>query len=163
MVYRPTCMQCMVFTSIGAPAFAAPIAQLFNRSLITSTVPQQASHHITRIPKVPTPPCHHNLIRPYPLLQSYGELWSYGKAHCQNIHLSIYPSLLQPPTDLNFHDQFAFRPTTAELPSWPCLSNHKWHVDPYVRLFCLDFSKAFDTVRHSTLLEKLAKLNHAAI
>ena len=29
---------------------------------------------------------------------------------------------------------------------------------PYVHVFALDFSKAFDTVQYTTLLEKLAKL-----
>jgi len=29
---------------------------------------------------------------------------------------------------------------------------------PYVRVFSLDFSKAFDTVRHATLMEKLSTL-----
>ena len=32
-------------------------------------------------------------------------------------------------------------------------------TQPFVRVFSLDFSKAFDSVRHSTLMEKMAKLD----
>ena len=31
-------------------------------------------------------------------------------------------------------------------------------TNPYVAVYALDFSKAFDTVRHSTLMEKMAML-----
>jgi len=32
-------------------------------------------------------------------------------------------------------------------------------VNPYVRVFTLDFSKALDTVRHKTIMEKAAELH----
>jgi len=31
-------------------------------------------------------------------------------------------------------------------------------TQPFVHVFALDFSKAFDTVRHATLMEKMARL-----
>ena len=31
-------------------------------------------------------------------------------------------------------------------------------TQPFVRVFALDFSKAFDTVRHAVLVEKMARL-----
>jgi len=31
-------------------------------------------------------------------------------------------------------------------------------IQPYVRVFALNFSKAFDTVRHATLMKKMAHL-----
>jgi len=134
------------FLRLGAPAFATPIAQLFNQSLIISihcSTAMEASHHHTYSQSLPpTPPCHHNFDQ-YPLLQ-------------------FYLSLLQPPIDLNFHDQFAFRSTgstTAALIALLQTISDMLISQPYVRLFALDFSKAFDTVQHSTLLEKLAKLN----
>jgi len=62
---------------------------------------------------------------------------------------------------MEYSDQFAFRPTgstTAAL-IWilytitQLLSQHD-----YVIVLALDFSKAFDSVRHSTLFDKLAHL-----
>ena len=69
----------------------------------------------------------------------------------------IYPSLLCPPYLQTISDQFAFRPcgsTTAALISilhtiTSMLANNK-----YVIVYAVDFSKAFDTVRHSTLFPR---------
>jgi len=36
---------------------------------------------------------------------------------------------------------------------------HLLTIHPYVIVIALDFSKAFDTVRHSTLINKMADLN----
>ena len=74
----------------------------------------------------------------------------------------LYPALLVPPCNLTFSDQYAFRPTgstTAVLVQLfhtvtELLSDH-----PYVVVIALDFSKAFDTVRHLTVLQKLASLD----
>jgi len=73
----------------------------------------------------------------------------------------LHPTFSAPPSTLNFSDQFAFRPsesTTAALiyifhTVTQLLTNYQ-----YVTVIALDFTKAFDTVRHSTLLDKMADL-----
>jgi hypothetical protein len=74
----------------------------------------------------------------------------------------IYPALQSPPPTLSFSDQFAFRPTGSPTSAIVSLLNTITNLllsNPYVIVISLDFSKAFDTVRHSTLLGKLAELN----
>jgi len=63
---------------------------------------------------------------------------------------------------LSYTDQYAFRPTgsttatvVALLQSVPELLSY----NPYVVVIALDFTKAFDSVRHSTLLHKMASMN----
>ena len=74
----------------------------------------------------------------------------------------MYPAFLSPPPTLTLSDQFAFRPTgstTAALISFLNIITNMLLTNPYVIVIALDFSKAFDTVRHTTLLDKLAQLD----
>jgi len=58
-----------------------------------------------------------------------------------------------------FSDQYAFCPTGSTAAALvfllPTITN-LLAEQPYVVVIAVDFSKAFDTVRHSTLLQKLA-------
>ena len=72
----------------------------------------------------------------------------------------IYPSLKHAPPSLDFSDQFAFQPTgstTAALISILHTIMSVLETNQYV--YAIDFSKAFDSVRHSTLMEKFALLS----
>ena len=74
----------------------------------------------------------------------------------------FYPAILDPSPTLSFADQFAFRPggsTTAALIALLRSITAMLRTNPYVVVITLDFSKAFDTVRHSTFAEKLASLD----
>jgi len=74
----------------------------------------------------------------------------------------LYSALLLPPPTLQFNDQFAFRPTgstTATIISLLHTITNLLSTNPYVIVVSLAFSKAFDTVRHSTLLNKLSQLD----
>ena len=73
----------------------------------------------------------------------------------------IYPALTSPPPTLHFADQFASRPTGSTTAAIISLLNSVTNLldtEPYVIVISLDFSKALDTLRHSTLLHKLAQL-----
>ena len=74
----------------------------------------------------------------------------------------IYLSILTPPPSLSFGDQYAFRPTGSLAAALITLLHHITHfftVNPYVIVISVDFSKAFDTVRHFNLLHKMAQLD----
>jgi len=67
----------------------------------------------------------------------------------------IYPSILNPPPGLIFADQFPFRPTgstTAALITILQRVTTLLESNLYVIVYALNFSKAFDTVRHNTLI-----------
>ena len=74
----------------------------------------------------------------------------------------IYRALSSPPTALQFSDQFAFRPMGSTAAAIIYLLNmviNMLSIEPYVIVISLDFSKAFDMIRHSMLLQKFAQLN----
>jgi len=63
---------------------------------------------------------------------------------------------------LSFSDQYAFRPTgstTAAIISVFYKLTSLLQSNPFVFVISLDFSKAFDTVRYSSLLTKMAELD----
>jgi Reverse transcriptase (RNA-dependent DNA polymerase)/Endonuclease/Exonuclease/phosphatase family len=145
------------FLRLGAPAFYQPITKLFNLSLATSTVPHQWKQaSILPIPKNSAPKVHAD-FRPISITPVLTRIMERTV-----VQQFLYPAFLSPPPTLTLHDQFAFRPTgspTAAIISLLSIITNMLLSYPYVIVISLDFSKAFDTVRHSTLLEKLAKLD----
>jgi len=127
-----------------------------NLSLSSSVVPQQwKSASILPIPKVSSPsaPADYRPISITPVLSRVLErivVTDY-----------IYPSLQFPPPGLSFADQFAFQPTastTAALIQFLQTVTSLLETNPYVIVYALDFSKAFDSVRQSAVLHKYSRL-----
>jgi len=78
------------------------------------------------------------------------------------VHQFLYPALLVPPCNLTFSDQYAFRRTWSTTAALVQLFNTVTELlsdHTYVVVIAVDFSKAFDTVRYFTLLQKLASLD----
>ena len=71
----------------------------------------------------------------------------------------LYPVLVHPDFSNLFWDQFAFRPTGSTTAALIFLFHHLSHMlqdHKSVHLIALDFSKAFDTIRHSALTAKIS-------
>ena len=142
------------FLRVAAPSIAAPVAHLFRLSLAQSFVPDQwKSSVITPVPKIAKPKTCSDFrpISVTPILSRILEKLV--------VRQYIYPVLTE--QNINISDQFAFRPTgstTAALINLLHEASLLLQDYPYVHLISLDFSKAFDTVRHHTLVMKLADL-----
>ena len=145
------------FLKIGAPFLAAHIAYLMNLSLSTNVIPNQwKTACILPIPKTAAPlaPSDYRPISITPILSRITE-----RTIVQDY---IYPSLQSPPAGLTFSDQFAFQPsasTTAALIHFLHTITTLLQDNSFVVVYALDFSKAFDRVRHSVVLEKLSRLS----
>ena len=144
------------FLRVGAPIFCKPVARLFNLSLNNSTVPKQWKQaFITPIPKMSAPSKHAD-FRPISITPVLTRVMERTV-----VKYFLYPAFLSPPPSLTFSDQFAFRPTGSPAAAIITLLHTITSMlasNPFVVVICLDFSKAFDTVRHSTLMEKMAQL-----
>ena len=66
-------------------------------------------------------------------------------------------------TKLSFSDQFAFCPTGSTTATLITILQSVTSLlvdNPYVAVMAVDSSKAFDVVRHATLLDKMAQLKY---
>lgn len=125
------------------------VTRIFNLSLSSSSIPSSWKHSIvTPIPKV-HPPRGFEDLRPIsvtPILSRVFEKLF--------VRYLFYPSLPKTP----LLDQFAFRPTGSTTAALVHLFHNitsSLENTNYVRCFLIDFSRAFDSVCHSILLEKL--------
>ena len=143
------------FIRIAASFISSPITHLFNLSLTTSIVPTQwKTSAITPVPKIkqPTQCSDFRPISVTPILSRLLEKFV--------VRNYIYPILTHPATHHLFLDQFAFRPTGSTTSAIVHLTHRLSDLlqeHPFVHVIALDFSKAFDTVRHNTLPIKLAQ------
>jgi Reverse transcriptase (RNA-dependent DNA polymerase) len=144
------------FLKIGAPFFSAVIADSANLSLATGVLPSQWKRAcIVPVPIIAAPicPADNRPISITPILSRIVERIV--------VKEYIYPSFQCSPSTLDFSDQFAFQPTAsttvALIHLLQTITNHL-HTNPYVIVYAMDFSKAFDSVRHKSVLDKFAQL-----
>ena len=134
------------FLKQAAPVYVAILADLINLSLSHSHVPEQWKIAVIKpVPKVAQPktPVDFRPISVVPVLSRMTER--------ELVHNYIYPSFFSPSTSALLEDQYAFRPTgstTAALISILQQVTDLLTTNDYVTLISLDFSKAFDSVRH---------------
>ena len=114
---------------------------------------------LTPVPKVPTPhqPADYRPISITPILTRVMKR--------AVVHTYLYPAIQKPPTGLTFSDQYAFRPTASTTAAISLLQSITDMLlsNPFVIVISLDFTTAFDTVRHSSLMNKMAKLDLPAV
>lgn len=144
------------FLKTAAPFIAEPLSHLFKMSLQQMVVPPQwKTAVITPVPKIaqPAAPADFRPISLTPILSRILEKFLVRK--------EFYPLLTQPSLAPYMQDQFAFRPTGSTTAAIIFLLHTVTEMlknVPYVHVIALDFSKAFDSLSHVTLTNKLATI-----
>jgi len=130
---------------------------LFNLSVATSTISRQWKQASIRpIPKVAAARKHAD-FRPISVMPVLTRIMERTV-----VQTFLYPAFLSPPPTLSFSDQFGFGPTgspEAAIINLLHTITNMLLTNLYVAVISLDFSKAFDTVQHATLVNKLAELD----
>ena len=117
--------------------------------LVNRTTSVEASYHLSDTKSFHTSPCD---FRPI----------SITSVRSRTIEQYLYPAFFTFPQSLTLSDQYAFRPTGSTTDALIAIFQIVTNLitcNPYVVVIALDFSKAFDTVRHLTLLHKMAQLD----
>ena len=144
------------FLGTTATAITKPVAYLYGVSILSSYVPPQwKTSTITPVTKVtrPTKPADYRPISVTPILCRLLEKFI--------VRRFFHPFLLDPELNQEFADQYAFRPTGSTTAAISALLTDLMELlreNTFVHLIALDFTKAFDTVRHSSLAEQLAEM-----
>ena len=146
-----------MFLKIASPSISLPLSYLFNLSFQTGIVPHQWKNaNIVPIPKVPCPSSPSD-FRPISLTPIISRLFERVV-----VKTNIYTLFFNPTLAALFSDQYAFRPFGSTDAAIISIIHHVTSLlsdgNSYVRLIGLDFSKAFDTVKHSCILSKLSSL-----
>jgi hypothetical protein len=133
------------------------LSDLITRTILASYVPQQwCTAIIHPVAKVQRPEQMSD-FRPISITPVISRVVEREIVHCH-----LYPTFTMPPMTQLLEDQFAFRPTgstTSALIALIQQLSSMLRENSYVTLISLDFSRAFDTVRHSTLVDKLSALD----
>ncbi|MFZ2538515.1 MAG: reverse transcriptase family protein, partial [Oscillospiraceae bacterium] len=141
------------FFRLAAPFISKSLAHVYSLSVNTGIVPTQwKSAIITPVAKVSNPEGEVD-FRPISVTSVLSR-----KLEQVIVNESIYPLMSDPPVGLDFSDQYAFRPSgsvTAALIAIIDSITEILRQGSSAVLISVDFSKAFDRVRHKTLLDKI--------
>jgi Reverse transcriptase (RNA-dependent DNA polymerase) len=144
------------FLRLTAPGYAGILSHLVNLSLNNSHVPLQWLTAVIR-PKAkiaaPKTPVDFRPISVLPILSRTVE-----RTIVRNV---LYPTFDTLPQPLTLKDQFAFRPsgsTTAAIAAILHNITDMLSQNEYVIIISMDYSKAFDSIRHVAISESLSKL-----
>ena len=137
------------------PLTSVPTAYIFNTSLCFSVVPDQwKSSSITPVPK-------DHVTTHLPGLQAnFSYSCAFRLFEKEFVRQIIYPVLVHPTTLSSSQTSLPLGLQAQPLGRYSALTHSHRHAPnwTYVHVIALDFSKAFDTVRHQTLLAKFSDL-----
>src|SRR6478609_4177545 len=142
------------FLRLAAPFISEPLTHLINLSLLTSEVPLQWKAAIIRpIPKISTPtdPSH---MRPISVVSVLSRL-----TERLVIRTVFTPALISFPALFN---QFAYRPTSSTTAALIALLDKitsLLRTNSCVVVLSFDYSKAFDTLSHTSVATALSILS----